>query len=78
MDLDPKIEARLRSIFEGPLILERLDGCLWIRTDYWMVEHDQLVALKDLGLILHSNMSEGGNRITLIIDKESSKKAIKH
>lgn len=78
MTIDPKIEARLRSIFEGSLILERLDGCLWIRTDYWMVEHDQLVALKDLGLILYSIMSEGGNRITLIIDKESSKKAITH
>lgn len=79
MTIEPKIEARLRRIFEGPLILEldRIDGCLWIRTDYWMIEHDQLAALNDLGLILHSIMTEGDNRITLMISKESSKKAIK-
>lgn len=78
MTIDSKIEARLKSIFEGPLILDCLDGCLWIRTDYWMIEHDQLVALKDLGLILYSIMAEGDSRITLIIDEESSKKAITH
>lgn len=78
MTIDPKIEARLKSIFEGPLILDCLDGCLWICTDYWMIEHDQLVALKDLGLILYSIMADGDNRISLIIDKKSSKKAITH
>lgn len=77
MTVDPQIEARLKSIFEGPLILDCLDGCLWILTDYWMIEPDQLAALNDLGLILSSIMNEG-SRITLIIDKESSKKAIKH
>ena len=77
MDIYPKTEARLKSIFEGPLILDRVDGCLWIRTDYWMIEHDQLAALNDLGLILHSIMTEGDSRITLIITKESSKKVFK-
>lgn len=77
MDFDPKTEARLKSIFQGPLILDRVDGCLWIRTDYWMIEHDQLSALNDLGLILHSIMTEGDSRITLIITKESSKKVLK-
>ena len=75
MTIDPQIEARLKSIFEGPLILDRVDGCLWIRTDYWMIEHDQLAALCDFGLILHSITTEGDSRITLIITKESSKKA---
>ena len=75
MTIDPKIEARLKRIFVGPLILDRVDGCLWIRTDYWMIDHDQLAALNDLGLILHSIMTEGDSRITLIINKESSKKA---
>lgn len=77
MDIYSKTEARLKSIFEGPMILDRVDGCLWIRTDYWMIEHDQLAALNDLGLILHSIMTEGDSRITLIITKESSKKVSK-
>ncbi len=64
-------------IFPGAILDPDIDGLLHIRTDAWKIEYDQLLALKNLGLSLDHIYTEGGGSITLVIDKESTKKVIR-
>lgn len=78
MDVDPKIEARLIGLFPGVILDPDIDGKLHIRTDNWLISSDELCALLQMDLVVEYMYTEGGGAITLVIDKESSKKAITH
>lgn len=78
MTVDEDMNAQIDAIFPGVILdPDPIDRVLLIRTDSWMIESDQLHALRQLGLKLDSIMVEGGSCITLIIDKETSRKVIK-
>lgn len=77
MTVDEKAESRLSGIFPGAIIeVDHVDRTIMIRTDQWMIDSDQMHALRKLGLIIDFIMTEGGGVITLAIDKESSNNLI--
>lgn len=77
MTADENIQQRLESLFPGVLLDPDIEGRLHIRTDNWLITSDKFCALLDMELEVDSIYTEGGGVITLVITKESSKKAIK-
>ena len=78
MTIDENIQQRLESLFPGVILDPDIDGKLHIRTDNWQITSDEFCALLEMGLEVDHIYSEGGGVITLVITKESSKKAFKN
>ncbi len=76
MRVDEKIENRLRAMFPG-VIIEPYPSEMWIRTNNWHIPSEEMAALREMGLTIDSICTEGDGIITLIIDKESTKKVLR-
>ena len=77
MTIDENIQQRLESLFPGVLLDRNIDGMLLIRTDNWQITSDEFCTLLEMELEVDHIYTEGGGVITLVITKESSKKAFK-
>ncbi len=77
MTIDNNIEQRLESLFPGVILDKTLENELLIRTNNWHILPTELAAIREMGLNIDGIYTEGGGVITLVIDKKSSKKAIR-
>lgn len=81
MNIDETVKQNLEYLFPG-VIIETYGTnihpkCMHIRTDNWHISPDELFAIQNrMGLHIDAIYTEGGGSITLVIDKESTKKVI--
>ncbi len=77
MNIDKQIQKRLEDLFPKVILDNTCENELLIRTDNWLISQRRLAALREMNLAIDSIYTEGDGVITLVIDKESTKKIIR-
>ncbi len=74
MNIDRKIEKRLKEMFPGVILDNDIEEMLHIRTENWQITSDDFCALLQMDLEVDHIYTEGNGFISLVMTKESNKK----